>query len=67
MTKKDYILIAEAFVDGYKNALVQQARTPNAMFDILVKAVAAWLTAENPRFDRKRFFVYIAQRIRGTR
>lgn len=67
MTKKDYVLIAEAFIDGYKNALVQEIGTPDEMFDILVKAVSAWMTAENPRFDRRRFSMYIEKQIRRSR
>lgn len=51
MTKKDYEMIAEAFLDiysmqGYKNS---------EAIETLARHLAGRLALDNPRFDRKRF------------
>ena len=50
MTKKDYILIASAFFDGYGSHTMG-----NDMHAELIRIMAEKLQKENPRFDKKRF------------
>jgi hypothetical protein len=61
MTRKDYVLIAEAFRKSYQSHLTPNARggtngTPEAtaVFEAALE-LADSLKADNPRFDRNRF------------
>ena len=58
MTKRDYVLIAEALGDGYKSAFLQKADRQHT-FTLIVQQMAAWLSADNPRFDPVRFKQYV--------
>ena len=55
MTKKDYILIADAIWQGYKP--YYEAHNPDAKAVVMdvVDAMAAALNETNPRFNRVRF------------
>ena len=55
MTRKDYVLIAEAMREA---RLWIADQTPNAVaaWMIAVKALATALHRDNPRFDRERFY-----------
>jgi hypothetical protein len=53
MTKKDYILIADAIYDGYHYYAVDDNMKP--VVNSIVESVADALATTNPRFDRERF------------
>lgn len=63
MTKKDYILIAEALafakVEASQNNL-NAVRT----FDVTVKYIAKFLQGDNSRFDKGRFESFVHNRAR---
>jgi len=69
MTKKDYVLIAEAFIDGYKTSANTLKMLPRGdriyILDLYVSYMVRWLLADNSRFDRQRFIGYIKDRVRG--
>lgn len=52
MTRKDYLLIAEAIQSA---RLTTKPGDANAAADIVAVEFARLLAADNPRFDRERF------------
>lgn len=58
MTRKDYIAIAEALTDSQlSNARsLEEAQHWHAQWSTCVVTIADVLAADNPRFDRQRFY-----------
>lgn len=54
MTKKDYILIADALREA-RDGTVFWSGAPDEVINLVANRIADKLQADNPRFDRKRF------------
>ena len=54
MTKKDYVLIANALHCGIHNALVEMS--PEQYIKFIVSNVAFALKQDNPKFDALKFY-----------
>jgi hypothetical protein len=69
MTKKDYVLIADALADGYRGVTLSHGQNDkaDAMFVKVVHRISVALERDNSRFDRIRFEEYIADSIPGVR
>jgi len=66
MTKKDYELIAEAMAFGAVNAEKKRFDSMRT-FEEIVREVARFLAADNPRFDRGRFISFVGKRFSELR
>lgn len=58
MTRKDYVMIAEAVKDAGRKAALCRSETADTAKAALLDAatyIADGLAQDNPRFDRKRF------------
>lgn len=58
MTRKDYVVLAEALADSQMgNARsLEKAQHWHAQWLTCVETIADALAADNPRFDRQRFY-----------
>ena len=63
MTKKDYVLIAEAIVEGRKYAtrIGNDSLIVSNTIGCLIDVLSDSLKAENERFDAHKFIRYIQQ------
>lgn len=53
MTRKDYTAIAAIVAGEFRHGSPDD---PMAYKDLVVSALTAYMTEDNPRFDRDRFF-----------
>lgn len=59
MTRKDYVVIAEALRDCFSHSLdVYTCTNPQAVLEISNR-IAAGLANENPRFNREHFLAVV--------
>lgn len=66
MTKKDYVIIADAIAASARKALnISQGKRVELgdIHQCYVKSIAMALSHDNPRFDAGRFEKYISQNI----
>lgn len=63
MTKKDYVLIASAIVEGTKYAkrIGVYPNDANSSIGCILETISNALKADNDRFDKTKFIVYIQQ------
>ena len=64
MTKKDYILIAEALIDSYIATydLYESKQRSDGVFHVISR-LSASLYKDNPRFSGERFMAYFNKEI----
>jgi L-serine deaminase len=58
MTRKNYILIADAIVDAMDDVIKRKYSSDTAVA-ITAQRIAEALQRDNPAFDSRRFFAYI--------
>jgi hypothetical protein len=59
MTRKDYIILAEALRNSYAHSLdVHSTANPQAVLTVTT-AIACALAKDNPRFNREHFFAVV--------
>jgi hypothetical protein len=61
MTKKDYIMIAEAIVSAHVNGTGSKEAV--GALEWFAHEIALALKRDNPSFDSRRFYQYISQRV----
>lgn len=61
-TKKDYLTIADEIAKSRLQTIEKENMAVN--LNVLIDNIATMFENDNPDFDRERFLIYIAQKIR---
>ena len=63
MTKKDYILIANAYVTAYLNCRMSGEELSGSQEDYIIDSLIRTFQADNNKFDQEKFIDYINKKI----